>query len=193
MTQNEFFFFWREESPFSQWYPASFIHSSIEFKTAEHFMMYAKAHLFDDMEAAVAIITAPTPMEAKAIGRRVRNFNKKAWDDLCRRYVFIGSREKFLQNPVLLKTLLETDGKELVEASPYDRIWGIGLKASDPRALNKAQWRGTNWLGEVLTRLRMEILSGAIWKNMDTSLPQYQGALQLLTTHYNQQHLISAG
>ena len=68
--------------------------------------------------------------------------------------MFQGNYAKFTQNPDLLKTLIDTIGTTLVEASPYDKVWGIGLAEDDPKALNRETWEGTNWLGEVLTDLR---------------------------------------
>jgi ribA/ribD-fused uncharacterized protein len=78
---------------------------------------------------------------------------------LTKTVVYQGSKAKFSQNSSLKKELLATKGYTLVESSPYDNIWGIGLKEGDPRTLDRSTWQGTNWLGEVLTNLREEFLA----------------------------------
>lgn len=160
MSVKEFTFFWKKESPFSQWHFSPFVYKGIKFLTAEHFMMYAKASLFGDEQAMQEVLKTLSPKEAKAIGRRVKNFDDKRWKGVCKHYVYVANREKFLQSPELLRALLDTQGTMLVEASPYDEIWGAGLKASDPGIQNPDNWPGTNWLGEVLTLLRDDILFG---------------------------------
>jgi ribA/ribD-fused uncharacterized protein len=122
-------------------------------------MMYGKAILFADAEIAAEILEAASPRQHKALGRKVRNFNDATWKARREQIVAAGSRAKFTQNAELRQALLDTAGTELVEASPFDRIWGIGLAASDPRAENPAQWRGQNLLGKILTRLRDELLA----------------------------------
>jgi hypothetical protein len=123
-------------------------------------MMYGKAILFGDTEIAAEILEAASPRQHKALGRKVRNFNDATWKAHREQIVAAGSRAKFTQNAELRQALLDTAGTELVEASPFDRIWGIGLAASDPRAENPAKWRGQNLLGKILTRLRDELLAG---------------------------------
>ncbi len=99
-----------------------------------------------------------SPREQKAIGRGVRGFRAEEWEAVAKDYVYFGNWAKFSQNPPLLKLLLDTTASTtLVEASPYDTIWGIGLGEEDPRARERATWRGTNWLGEVLTRVRDDL------------------------------------
>ena len=93
----------------------------------------------------------------KALGRAVKNFNSKEWDAVKYAIVKKGNGLKFRQNPQMLKKLKETAGTTLVEASPYDQIWGIGLSAEDPQALDETKWRGQNLLGKLLTELRDEI------------------------------------
>ncbi len=71
--------------------------------------------------------------------------------------VLVGSRAKYQQNPTLLAALLATSGTTLVEASPFDRVWGIGLGVNNPKALDRKNWRGQNLLGQILTTLRDEL------------------------------------
>jgi ribA/ribD-fused uncharacterized protein len=150
-------FFFTEASPFSQWFRCSFTEGGHTFNCAEQFMMHGKAVLFGDAEVAEKILTAAHPREHKALGRKVKSFDDKVWKASRERIVLAGNRAKFTQNAELKELLLATKGTELVEASPYDKIWGIGLAASDPRAQDPSQWRGQNLLGRILTQLREEL------------------------------------
>lgn len=150
-----FTMFFTEASPFSQWYRCAFV-DGVAFGCAEQFMMHGKAMLFGDAEIAAKIIAAPHPRTHKALGRKVRNFDDAIWCRERERIVRDGNRAKFTQNAELRALLLATRGTTLVEAS-RDRIWGIGLAATDPRAQDPAQWRGQNLLGKILTELREEI------------------------------------
>jgi ribA/ribD-fused uncharacterized protein len=158
--QRRFTFFWRQESPFSQWHPIEFMVEGKRFTCAEQYMMYGKAVLFGDQEVAERILASASPKTHKALGRKVRGFDEQRWKRERERIVYEGNRAKFTQNADLLQVLLATAGTELVEASPLDRIWGVGLSAEDPRIQNPSQWRGQNLLGKVLTRLRDELLAG---------------------------------
>lgn len=150
-------FFYRSASPFSQWYPCSFRLDGIQFNCAEQYMMYKKAELFRDDRILGKVLQATTPREQKELGRSVRNFDKAKWEEHCKSFVYEANYAKFTQNELLLEQLLETRGTTLVEASPTDRIWGVGLAEDDPRIHDRRKWRGTNWLGEILTRLREDI------------------------------------
>lgn len=150
-------FFFTEASPFSQWYRCSFSVNEQTFMCAEQYMMHGKALLFGDAAIAEEILTASHPKQHKALGRRVANFDDVVWKREREAIVMAGSRAKFTQNPELKALLLATAGTTLVEASPYDRIWGIGLAATNPKAQDPATWRGQNLLGKILTRLRDEL------------------------------------
>jgi ribA/ribD-fused uncharacterized protein len=155
---SAFTFFFTEASPFSQWYPCRFVDDGVEYTCAEQYMMRGKALLFGDTDVAADVLAAAHPREHKALGRKVKNFDDHVWKRERVRIVTAGNRAKFTQNPELLEQLLATKGTTLVEASPYDRIWGIGLDAKDPRASDPAQWKGQNLLGKILTELRDELL-----------------------------------
>lgn len=150
-------FFFTEASPFSQWFRCSFTNEGNTFNCAEQFMMHGKAVLFADAEVAEKILTTDHPRDHKALGRKVKGFDDSVWKRNREAIVMAGNRAKFTQNPELREVLLSTKGTTLVEASPYDKIWGIGLGANDPRALDPAQWKGLNLLGQILTRLRDEL------------------------------------
>jgi ribA/ribD-fused uncharacterized protein len=149
---EKFTFFW--SGVFSQWFKSEFTIDNQKYTCAEQYMMYKKALLFEDEETANAIMRTNNPREQKALGRKVRGFNKKVWDDNCKEIVYEANYAKFTQNQEMKKQLMNTKGTTLVEASPKDFIWGIGLHETDPRAKDRNQWKGTNWLGEVLTNLR---------------------------------------
>ena len=107
------------------------------------------------------ILAAATPKAAKALGRKVKNFDEKLWGACCLEIVTRGNVEKFRQNEALLHFLLSTTGKVLVEASPHDRIWGIGLRQDDSRATDPSLWQGSNLLGFALMDVRTELLERA--------------------------------
>lgn len=153
MKQESFEFFWESNSPFSNWYKSDFILNGIKFNCVEQAMMYGKALCFNDNDTANKILKEASPREQKKLGRKVKNFNSSVWDSKCKQVVYDACRAKFTQNFPLLKEILSKKGKILVEASPYDKIWGIGLLATDPRALNRDTWLGKNYLGDVLTQL----------------------------------------
>ena len=156
-----FTFFFTEKSPFSQWYRCAFTVDGVAFSCAEQFMMHGKAILFGDEEIAKEILVADHPKQHKALGRKVKNFDDVVWKRERENIAMAGSRAKFTQNAELKQLLLDTRGTELVEASPFDRIWGIGLAATSPKAQDPKQWRGQNLLGKILTRLRDELIAAS--------------------------------
>jgi ribA/ribD-fused uncharacterized protein len=134
----------------SQWYPTSFVVNGQLFASAEHYMMYRKAILFDDDDTAEQILRSSSPGAAKSLGRSVRGFDEQTWEEHRFDIVTEASIEKFAQSARLKDFLIGTADQVLVEASPTDAVWGIGLAASDPRACNPMEWRGLNLLGFAL-------------------------------------------
>ncbi|MBP3209600.1 MAG: DUF1768 domain-containing protein [Oscillospiraceae bacterium] len=161
--QNEkYVFFWHEYEEngcFSQWYKAPFTVEGITYQTCEQYMMAKKALLFNDIEHYYLIMNEPDPRKDKAYGKDVRNYDGELWHSCNEEIIFRANYAKFSQNPELKAALLATDDKQLVEASPKDKIYGIGLEASDPRATDPTQWKGTNLLGKMLVKVRT-VLSG---------------------------------
>lgn len=143
---------------FSQWYHSPMTIDGVEYDCAEQYMMAQKARVFGDEQALEEIMASSNPAEQKAIGRRVKGFDRRQWDSISRDVVMRASLAKFTDNPKLRAQLLRTEGTLLVEASPTDVIWGIGLDERDPRCHDQREWRGTNWLGQVLTDLREHLL-----------------------------------
>lgn len=155
---EDYYFFWETKHPFSQWHKCSFTISGLTFTSTEQYMMYQKAKLFDDMDIAEKILRTNNVREQKKLGRQVRNFKKQDWNQNAIQIVFTGNKAKFTQNSDFLNLLLSTKGKTIVEASPDDNIWGIGLSESEEESRDLLKWKGTNWLGIVLTELREELL-----------------------------------
>ncbi|MDI2113266.1 NADAR family protein [Commensalibacter nepenthis] len=166
MNYSDYTFFWghKEDAVHpecSQFYKSSFVINGIEFNCTEQWMHWKKAMIFGDQAVAQKILLAKSPFDQKKLGREVSNFNATLWGAVSVDIVFRGNIEKFSQNPELLKRLSLSQGTLLVEASPYDTIWGIGLDASDPKALHQDQWQGQNLLGNIVTRVR-DILCGVL-------------------------------
>jgi ribA/ribD-fused uncharacterized protein len=156
---NKYYFFYKTRHPFSNWHPCKFEdEQGNEYNCSEQYMMAQKALLFGDKEIFEEIMEEPSPKFQKELGRKVKGFDSKIWNDNAKKIVYDGCKLKFEQNPNLLNELLNTNGKYLVEASPYDKVWGIGLGEDDPLIYDPKNWKGTNWLGEVLTKLRDDIL-----------------------------------
>jgi len=163
MSDEKFTLFW--SGPFSQWLRADMEIDGVFYNCCEQYMMAEKARLFGDEEALEGIMATSEPKEQKAWGRKVKGFKKEEWEKIeengkpfCWNVVYKANHHKFTQNKGLRHELFNTTGTTLVEASPYDDVWGIKLGEEDPRALNRAQWQGTNWLGEVLTQLREDLM-----------------------------------
>ncbi|TVY51198.1 N-glycosidase [Lachnellula cervina] len=162
-TETHIYFFGYEgpdpEVCFQQWYPSPFVDKDLagspSFPTSEHYMMYRKALLFGDKAVAGDILAAITPGEAKALGRKAGPFDQPKWDGSCDAIVQQGNFLKFSQNPELKAILLGTGDKIIVEASPSDRIWGIGFDAEHAAGKEK-EW-GKNKLGEALMRVRKRL------------------------------------
>ncbi|MGS2805039.1 NADAR family protein [Nocardia sp. MW-W600-9] len=144
----------------SQWWPAEFVVDGTTFRTAEHYMMWRKALLFDDERTAARVLAANHPSVAKKLGRQIRAFDDAVWAGARFEIVVAGSVAKFGQDDALRTYLLGTGARVLVEASPMDRIWGIGLAADDVRTADPARWRGLNLLGFALMRAR-DLLAAA--------------------------------
>jgi ribA/ribD-fused uncharacterized protein len=166
----EYLFFWGHTGKggglgkecLSQWYPAPFEVDGKRYTTAEHFMMAGKARLFGDAGAEAAILRAKGPDAAKKLGRKVTGFDEAKWVAHRFEIVVEGNVAKFAQSPDLREYLLGTGTAVLVEASPMDRIWGIGLAQDNPLAADPASWRGLNLLGFALMKARSRLRGQAV-------------------------------
>lgn len=153
---ERFTFFWK--GPFSQWHSSFFEIDGTTYSCAEQYMMAEKARFFGDEVRLKEILFSNNPRDQKIAGRKVMPFHEEKWNKVAKDVVYRGSYTKYTQNPELKKRLLSTAGTTLVEASPYDKIWGIGLGEQDPRAQNRKTWQGKNWLGQILTEVREKII-----------------------------------
>jgi ribA/ribD-fused uncharacterized protein len=150
---------------FSQWYPCQFTEyledheNPIIYCSAEQYMMAQKAMLFDDSITLGKILNTTDQETIKKLGRKVKNFDENKWNEYKFDIVVNGNRHKFGQNPKLMKRLLQTGNKTIVEASPYDFVWGIGLRAADAVKIPESEWPGENLLGKALMVVRDEQLN----------------------------------
>ena len=147
-TNNEkkYLVFWG--GVFSQWSLHGFEVYGKQFQTAEQYMMYMKAKLFNDEDIANQILRCTDPKEAKSLGRKVKNFDQKIWDENNVEIVTTGNFHKFKQNPELLEMLKKYQDCIFVEGSPYDRIWGVGIHWKSKDIENPKNWKGQNLLGK---------------------------------------------
>lgn len=140
---------------FSQWWEGHpFELDGITYATAEHYMMAEKARLFHDESTLAEVLDAQSPAIAKKLGRKVAGFNDQVWLPHRWDIVVRGNAAKFSQHESLKAFLLQTRDRILVEASPFDRIWGIGMAATDPNAQKPEKWKGLNLLGFALMEVR---------------------------------------
>jgi ribA/ribD-fused uncharacterized protein len=149
---NEYKFFWN--GPFSQWSMSTFIFEGIQYNCAEQAMMYHKALTFNDQAIADQVLRAKTPREQKALGRKVSNFNESKWDEVKLQLIVDINIAKFRQSKTHFKALKESGDKLMVEASPYDAIWGIGMREDEAKRTHPDEWRGENLLGKALDEVK---------------------------------------
>lgn len=155
--------FWKVTEPygqFSNWWLCRFIIDGQEFASSEQAFMWAKAKLFKDDEVAVKILQTTHQAKIKALGREVKNFDPVVWDENKYNIMVEVNFHKFNQNPLLAEQLLATEKEELVEASPLDTIWGIGLAVDNQAWQDHSKWRGTNLLGQALMNVRELLKEG---------------------------------
>lgn len=149
---------------FSNWYPADvsvkafpFSANETVFNCTEQAMMYIKAVVHDDLEIAQLIMQSNDPAQQKHLGRSVRNFKPKWWRDNCEELFYPALLAKFKQHDGARAYMLSTGDKTIVEAAPWDKIWGIGIGVGHPDIRNPAKWQGDNLLGKMLMNVRADI------------------------------------
>lgn len=164
--KKDFLLFWGHQSSpdgaitassLSQWWSSEFKESIETYHCAEQYMMASKARLFGDTEILSKIMKSYDPKTIKALGRKVKNFDETIWNRVKYGVVLNGSYLKFSQNKPIRDFLLSTKAKILVEASPYDAVWGIKMSVSDENAYNPLKWKGENLLGFALMEARDEL------------------------------------
>lgn len=155
----EMVLFWKPPGPFGQWTESPFECDGRHYYCAEQFMMAEKARLFGDSQIAQAIIETRDPREQKKLGRKAKGFDENIWQAHRVEIVVRGNIAKFSQNTHMKQILLATGSRRLVEASPLDKIWGIGLAADHPDAYNVERWQGLNLLGLALEIVRDRLMN----------------------------------
>lgn len=160
ITTNEMVLFWQADTIYSNWYsPSVFtitdeVFEDITFSNSEAAFMYCKAMFFGDSFIANLIYKDQNPKNCKAYGHQIKNYNDDLWTKVRFEVMYDVCKAKFAQNSAMKAALLATGDRILVEASPFDKVWGIGLAPNDPLALDRKNWKGTNLLGEVLMMVR---------------------------------------
>jgi ribA/ribD-fused uncharacterized protein len=163
----KYIFFWGHQPPkdgsitkscFSQWWICSFEVDGENYNSAEQYMMAEKAKLFSDDEIRKQILESKHPKQVKSLGRMVRGFKEEIWTENCFDIVKRGNMAKFSQNKELFEFLANTKQRILVEASPVDKIWGIGIGKDADNIENPLTWKGKNLLGFALMEVRDELL-----------------------------------
>jgi ribA/ribD-fused uncharacterized protein len=161
-TKDDFVFFWGHTNKgqvltkacFSQWFPANFVVDGVNYNCAEQYMMAEKAKLFGDEDVRLQILTETDQMSIKKLGRQVKGYVDEVWLEHRYDVVIRGNMAKFSQNEELKTFLQSTNQKILVEASPKDTIWGIGMDEFNKDVTNPIKWKGTNLLGFSLMEVR---------------------------------------
>lgn len=149
-------FFYSSTQCFSNWHhsPGQLTLRGLSFDHTEGAFMYLKARFFGDHEVAALAAHEPDPRKVKALGRQVKGYDDAAWTCVREGLMAYCNLLKYAQNAAMREELISTGSRILVEASPYDRVWGVGLAENDPLILDPANWRGTNLLGAALMTVR---------------------------------------
>ncbi len=132
---------------------------TLRFSHAEQYMMASKAMVFNDQDTMLEIMDSKHPGDQKKLGRKVKNFQPEVWEAVCRPVVYLGNWYKFVQHEGARKFLEEHRGKKFVEGADYDPIWGVGISWDDPLIEDEANWKGTNYLGEVIMKVDSDLVA----------------------------------
>lgn len=147
-------YFWN--GPFSNWHPAVItdLDNGKKYLNSQQAFMWYKAITFGDLDTAKKIEETPDPRTVKNLGREVKDYNDIQWARIRYDVMRKVNWWKFTQIQAYQEELMSTGEKILVEASPYDLIWGVGLSEDDPLILDEKNWKGQNLLGRVLMEIR---------------------------------------
>jgi len=156
---NDYEFFWG--GIYSNWAPSDIVVEGKSFNCVEQYMMYKKAEVAGDAASMQAVMDTPMPNDQKAIGRKIKNYDDAKWSAVRYEIVKDAIRAKFTQHENLKEELIASGDKHIVEASPYDVVWGIGMGEDDPDRFDESKWRGDNLLGKCIMDVRDE-LNGAV-------------------------------
>ena len=145
--------FFTKYSPLSNHFLRDFKIDGERYNCVEQYLMCKKANLFGDQESAVKIYRTKDPVTQKQIGKHVKNFEAKVWAEQSSSILHKGLTAKFQQNSDLLEFLMNTGDSCIAEASA-DKMFGIGLRLSDPKLWDKSNWIGKNKQGQALENVR---------------------------------------
>ena len=154
--------FYRSDAYMSNFHKSEMSMQGVKYNCVEQFFTAEKARKFNDMAAVNKIMKAENPSEMKYHGKNIKSFNQKQWDEIAATAMITGLRAKFAQNPILKAKLASTGECELAEASKHDTVWGIGMPIHDPKAHMKEHWLGKNQLGNLLMKVRDEIVNNRL-------------------------------
>ena len=147
--------FYGKNSPYSNFYYVEFEYKGYKVTSSEQAFMLEKALMFDK-SMVERILSTTNPAEIKNLGRKVKNFDEKKWNEVRYGIMVDILCAKFSIEP--LKTeLLNTGIEFIVEASPTDKIWGAGLALGDPRLNYAKYYPGRNLLGHALMDARARL------------------------------------
>lgn len=156
-SHKNMIFFYGRNNPLSQWFLSEMYIDRKIFTSAEQWMMYSKANVFNDLDSMNKIMLTNDPSNQRKIGRQIKGFKEPQWKIVREQIVYKGNFHKFSQNETLKEFLLNTGDLLLAEASPTDLIWGIGFSENEEGRFDKANWRGENLLGEILMLVRNDL------------------------------------
>lgn len=151
-------YFFRDQDFMSNFYPSKFDVDGVQYNCNEQYIMASKALIFKDSEAYKKIMRESRPYNIKQLGRQVKKFTDKEWLIHRDHILYSGLFAKFSQNDDLYKLLKNTKKRVLVEASPYDKIYGVGLGEDNPKILDESNWLGQNLLGYTLMKVRDDLI-----------------------------------
>lgn len=150
-------YFYGGQAIYSNFWPCKFTNGAVDFTTTEQAFMYYKALFMGDNSTALKILNTAHPKDCKQLGREIKFYDNSLWSDIRFGTMVYVNRLKFTQNAAFTKELIETGDRILVEASPYDKIWGIGLGLDNPDIYNQGKWQGQNLLGKALMEVRKSL------------------------------------
>lgn len=153
--------FFSKYSPLSNFYPCSFKEGGLEFSSSEQYFQYNKALHCNDLATANQIRKTDDPAQCKNLARNLSIPDQKVWEDESLQIMYTGCLEKFRQNDHLKEFLLSTTDTVILEASPRDLFWGIGLRLTDPNICRPECWKGKNFLGKTLRKVRDHFMSSS--------------------------------
>jgi ribA/ribD-fused uncharacterized protein len=156
ITKDLVLFYGRNEF-YSNWHPTGFTMYGLNFANGEQFMMYCKALTFGDGTTMAKILKESNPAKVKALGRAVQPYDDAKWAEVRLGMVQLGLLAKARSHPNITRELLSTGTRVLAEASPFDKVWGIGFDENSVHALDPSQWKGTNLLGQAWMWVRQQL------------------------------------